>query len=598
MTKPILLAEFSAASLWPTWVGYGAGIWYTDFSGAYPLVDPALKVGIDTKVILGDVGSVIYEGDALLRAESITELLVAPSFYWERSTSTLYARFQEFNPPNDSVRVGVKYYVASQNYDDDEGHIYLALMKDTPPLAQNKDRIFFKKVSTGTWSLTLDNASGLFDDLPNWGVYNQLVQYYIGELGDTIDKFKPIKAGRVKDFTFSGADVKLNVQDLRSRLVTRLPINTLTATEYPNIDDRNVGKLKPVAFGENYAIEPVCLNSKSSGPYVYLIADTTFGVLESVSAVRVDGVVVTPSAVDLNAGTVTLTAAQVKDGTTFKAVDVDVKGHKINGAYTANPLKIIRYLIDYLSLTPYTDDFYDTREWDKYEAEMPNVGIYSTKQIQILTVIEQAMLTTRGGFLITEDGRYTWRNPNYGKRPVYFIRDIDWLAMPEVEYDTDEVLSYVRVGYAKNNAADEYKIVENRTAEREVYNQFNIVNNETFETIAVQEATTSALASDIMSLSKAPAIVVSGSVPLSFFGMQIGTNVQLEVNRFIKGEFVPWLGTIRGEVLSVKPNVLANRMDIEVRVVDGIPEYVESRGAAAVYGLAIYGNTAYGGSNL
>lgn len=595
MRRPIVLAQFSITAPWTQWVSYGAGIWYADLNGVYPLVDPELSEGVSTKAFESVVSLVSYRGEEMLGVGSLTELLVRPSFTWDRDTRTVYARLPYFNPPDDSMTIGMAFYEGSELYDALDGRVYLPHLKDVPPLSQEKDRLFFKRVATPSWPMTLDNSGRTYDSMPEWGVYNQRVQYLLGYGGDPIEDFVPVKSGRIRDFAFRGAEVVVNVQDLRARLRARAPSRTMTVDEYPDLRPGDSGRAKPLAFGAVYDVEPTCLNPESAtGPYEFMLADGYYAPIKAVDEVRVGGAAVTPDSVDLAAGTITLTAAQVMDGSSLRDVSVDFRGYAPGGTLISNPLDVVTSLMEWFSGIEYGEEEFNTTQWDRELLGKPAVGLYVGEATEVLSLVGLMMESTRGGLVVDPDGRYSWRTPNYETRPRWNVSDWDWLDDPEVVYDTSEVLAFARVGYAKREARREYAYVEDRSLEASVSRTFGTMDSESFETALTAEADATGLASEVMFLSGGPAVVISGRVGMAFAGMATGDNVQVAVNRYVAGSWSAWLGTLRGELLRVAVDALSGTVEVSVRVIDGIPEYVAPGGAAAIYGLAVAGAPAYG----
>lgn len=596
MGHPIVVAQFTVSSPWTAWANLSAGLWYINFNGVYPLIDAELSEGLPTKAIEAAVGSVVYRGEDLLKAESLTELASAPSFYWNSQTLDLVVHFPAFNPPNETTSVGIIYSVSHELYDSLEGFVFFPHMKDLPPTAQEKDRLFFKKIAISSWTMTLDNAGHDYDGMPEWGVYNKVVKYYIGRSDLAFSSFAPLKQGRIRDFSFENNEVVINIQDLRAQLATRVPTAYFSEEEYEDLAQKIIGKKKPLAFGRLLDAEPICVNAESiAGPYEFLLADGDIAAIKSVDQVRVANAPITPLAIDLQKGTITLSSAHIKDGASFKDLRVDFQGYvDETGTLIENPLNIISFLLSRFSNVPYTEEFYEMDEWSKEIQDKPSVALYIASPSELLSIIERIMEATRGGFLIASDGRYTWRTPNYASRPKWNIQDTDWLYEPSVAFDTSEVLASVRVGYGKSQKEDEYRYVENLTKQKEVLRNFNLLDDEDFELILSDKEAAEKFAEDVMQLSHEPAILVSGRLPITYAGMQIGRNAQIQVNRLVRGEFVHWLGEMRGEILKVSPDALKGEVEVTVRVVPGIPEYVEAKLASAVYGYGVYGVISYG----
>jgi hypothetical protein len=188
----------------------------------------------------------------------------------------------------------------------------------------------------------------------------------------------------------------------------------------------------------------------------------------------------------------------------------------------------------------------------------------------------------------------TWKTPNYGARPTWNITE--WYQTPEIEFDPNEVLAFARVGYRKRESSNKsYRYATNEDYRTQVFNSFNIVDSEEFLPPLVDEADAEDLAEQVMFLSHDVAELVTGIVPLDFYGIAAGDTVQMTVNRFVNGAERTWRGVLRGEVLRVAPDILAGHIELTVRVIPGIPEYVEGAGMSAIYGLGVYGTSVYGG---
>lgn len=596
MKHPVVVAQFNVSSSWLAWTSYGAGVWYVNFEGEFPLIDPELTVDFPVKNFSADIGAVTYNNEELIQAESITEILITPSFYWQRETRTLFAHFNQFNPPNSSVRIGILYSVAPEFVDGLEGTLFLPRLKSLPPLSQDKDRLFFKRLAVSSWTMVLDNGDLFFDGMPDWGVYNQRVSYFIGEQGASFRTFTPIKTGRILDFSFTDGEVSVRVQDARAQLRLRAPLSTIEQLQFPEAAENIIGAFKPFAFGKLFDVSPICVNSGDvAGPYVFLLADEAYGKLHAVSSIRVDGSEVVPIEADLDRGLFSLSAAQVKDGNRFKAVRVDLEGYEnADGSLMENPLDIAEWLIRNVAGVPYSDKTFSSMEWSRERANKPSVAFFISQPTQVLSIIERLMEATRGGFLVDVDGKFTWRTPNYSARPKWSVTDEDWLYAPSVVFDTSEVIASARVGYRPSQSEGVYRYVRNVEYASSVYENYKILDEEDFELCLTNEEDAASFARELMKLSSAPAIIVTGRVSSSFNKMQIGQNAQVSVNRLIKGAFSAWLGNKQGEIISVAVDAERCEVEFSVRIVEEIPSYLISNEAAAVYGLGVYSVSCYG----
>ena len=81
------------------WLNYRPGIFYYNFDGIYPLIDPEFLVDVPTIPGVTDVGSVYSDSTQLAEASSIVELDNEPSFYYDQPNNMLYIRLQNYDPP-------------------------------------------------------------------------------------------------------------------------------------------------------------------------------------------------------------------------------------------------------------------------------------------------------------------------------------------------------------------------------------------------------------------------------------------------------------------------------------------------------------------
>jgi hypothetical protein len=569
MPRPIVLAEFNVAAFRTDWVAVGGGVWAIDVSGAYPDVDPELVVDVRIDAI-DRVGSVMYEGELLAEVFAYADLQDAPSFYWDAAIKTVYARFPDWNWPNDTVRMGGRYFI-STDYFENGGTTYDDRLVSVPPMEQKKDRLFFNKLVTANWSMNIANADLFYDDLHKWGAYNQQVRYFLVPDADAVTpSIVPIRVGRIKDFAFKGNEVEVFVQDIRAALSAQIPATILTKTAYPDLATDLVGQLVPIAFGKLYDVVPVCVNSlNAAGPYTFLLADATLGALKEITTVRVDGAVVTPNSTNLTTCSFTLTAAQVKNGTVFKNVSVDFQGYAVATVLVNNPLDIVSKLIETYADIVYGADTYDTAEWTAEKATKPAVALYVKDAATLLSAIEQIMFAVRGGFLVKPDGKFTWRTSDLTGAEDWTITDDDWLDTPEIVYDTSEMLSFARAGYARKVNANVLTYAQDDSHKAYVRNLYGTADGETFDTALVEAADALAYAQRIMDESADPTILVYGRLSGDFAEMEIGQTVLAAINRLSNNVYVPWLGTLKGEAIRVAPDPMTGEVEVTLRFIGG-----------------------------
>jgi len=596
--RPIILASFSIGEIWVSWVNYSPGIWYVDFNGIYPLVDPELSDGFETKAIV-EIGAVLSNGASLQEQTSLGLLDTNEGWYWDFSTKTLYVKLQDSTRPEAvGIKIGINIFVGSETFSSiSEQKLYRPDLKSLPPLTQSKDRLFFKKIQTSTFQMRLDNGSLFYDGIKDWDIYNQRIEYLFGYSNQTLANFSLVKVGQIKDFEFSGTDVILNIIDPRFQFKARIPEKTYSKGTFFDLSDDDAGQPIQIAFGEIRNAAPIIVNIEGSEPFVCKLADETVASIKSIDTVRVDGAVVTPSNIDLTNCTFELSAAQVKDGTVFREVEVDFKGYVDDGNNLIdNPLDIILFILDRFLQIEFNTVNFNVSEWnlETNKASQIPAYLYVDTKRSIKSIIEEISYSLRGGFIPQNDGKYTFRTLDRTSIYDLIIDDFDWIETPDVSVDTDEILSYVRIGYDKNVNDKRFRVVEDRNSEIDVINAFAIRDDETFNTLLKLKSSAEDLGADIMSLSNTEAVIIKGKVSLDYAFVRAGKLFKADVNRFVDGEFQEWYGTLTGEILSVAPDIFNEYTELVLRVIPNVGREVGAIGV--IYGLAPYGLPNYGGT--
>lgn len=566
--SPVILALFSIGELWGTWVNYLPGIYYVNFDGDYFNVEEDYLIDIETKDV-ESIGSVIVDGISIISVTSILGLYSDPSFYWDDTNKRLYVRLDEFrNPDSAHVKVGSNIAIGNDLYVDEENaRIFVDDLKNIPPLSQSKDRIFFQRINMSSFTMELENSHFKYDDIRNWDLYNQTVQYYFGYSDQLFSQFIKIKSGKIRDYSISGSSVILNIQDTRNVLSGSIPPNNYNKTDYPDLAESDIGKSIPMPFGKLRHFSITVLNKEDiSGPYICKLADTSImGDIKAITQVYVEELTETHGDENLSDATFSLTAGQIKDGDQFLNVTVTFESYMESTVLIENPLDIIRLLLSkFLNIT-FNNANYNVAEWNVEKAKAPNVNIGITGDKQIKTIIEEISVATKGGFFDEGDNKYTFRTHNDADENIDVISDLDWIDMPGIENDTDEVLASVTIGYDKHHNSNRYKLEKNTEFETDVQFGFNIYDTENFNTVLKEGADAVTLGSDIMTISNSPADIFTGIVPLDFIGLQIGKNIQVSVNRFIDGEFVELYGILKCEILSVDPDIDGEFLGLTLR---------------------------------
>jgi hypothetical protein len=132
----------------------------------------------------------------------------------------------------------------------------------------------------GGGSCELMNGDGFFDSKADidW----DRASFYVGADTTTAtmiySDYQPLGSYRVEDWQANRGRFVLTLTEAKTVLNQRLPIETFTRTDYPNIDQNQIGKIIPRIYGRVFAVTPICVDQtlkrfKICGHAVYEISE-------------------------------------------------------------------------------------------------------------------------------------------------------------------------------------------------------------------------------------------------------------------------------------------------------------------------------------
>lgn len=501
-TTKIVLVEIDIQQT-SFWTVYQAGIWYVNFDNVYPDVDSSLLTGVSSMAVT-QVGSVQMDDELLTEVAGVALVIsTEKSFYYSKADNELYIHLTDWDEPSiHRILIGIVYGITNREgvYDD---HHYEGRLKGAPSISKERDPLFFGKIAFEGGSVRIDNADGYFD---RWGEDNEVfgnpVRIYVGFPELTYANYSRVFSGII-DSLHIGDSMVVTVRDERKKFSKTIPDRFLNQTDYPDLNDSNVGAAVPVVFGTVKNAKAICLNEDEAPTptnYEFIIADTTYHRILSIDAVNVDGASVTPASTDVNAGTFEVAAT---DYTAGDEVTVDLQGEAIDdGGWRTidGVLEYIRYILDdYLGI-PYDAAHYDTVEWGAAEAASPDGGLFLDTPTEITRIIEFVAQAYPGVFLVQDDGKYTYKVEDSSDASVQTLTKEDLLNVPAPRYESREILTSARIGHTKRWTAGTYRWVIDDDEAEAIYNKFKVYRQRDFPTILVSAADAQDAGDTIMEL--------------------------------------------------------------------------------------------------
>jgi hypothetical protein len=233
--------------------------------------------------------------------------------------------------------------------------------------------------------------------------------------------------------------------------------------------------------------------------------------------------------------------------------------------YTCSALNALDAIVEVLNTnygTVYSDNYFNTIEWDIAKALVPNVTINiapgkDMDDIPTNDFIELICKSVFGLFLVNTDNKYTFKIVNTTASASSTIYAIDILNHHEIEYDPTEVISSTKIGYNKNwneGYQSPYTWLYDTSQENTIFLKYKTYNQKEFMTALIDtsaQTVIQAFSDIILNYTKDVHGIGSVEVPMKYYTIELTNIVNIEINR----ETTTMLGTKRCEIISKKYNL-------------------------------------------
>ena len=560
-SKKIALVEVDAPESVP-WINYQPGIWFTTISPGTDLVyDDNGNSGYwgTQNAEYKNIGSLNVEGEQYSERASIA-LVIAneKSWYYDKATTKLYVRFEDWLTPESYVIVSPGSTIGwtdqidttVNNYFEDV--YYEPLITSVPNFSKKKDSLFFGILQFQGGSISFDNTSGSFDDFATLDLYGQPVRVYLTFEGLAYADAELIYTGKVEDFAHDFNTFQLNVADRRKLLSRKYPINVFDAITYPSMGSKLIGIPIPIAFGD--VIKAPAYRT-SAGNWKF--ADTTFNAIDATIVVYAKD-----DSVFAHGGTET-------DGTFTGADTTD----KLTVTYTQsaveNGLDSIADLLENYEGITYNIANYDTTEWAAEQADVRDTGLWIGQGhlMSSSDVIQQICTDNQGIFDVLPDGRFTFRTYDEDRASAATIKEDELLNDPTIEYSSKEFLSSVKIEYSKDWKEKETQMYTNTDEQAEVYGQYGSYQERSFETALTSESDATTLSEAIMEQSKFINPIVNLTTKTQNIGLRILDNITYTLGRQNGTVIIP---AALYQILAINLNMSGFEVALTIKYIKGV----------------------------
>jgi hypothetical protein len=319
---------------------------------------------------------------------------------------------------------------ASTGYDD--------VLLEVPRIRSSMSEVLrgYSTISFG--DLVVDNSSGALDAWLADAWDGQAVRLFLGD-GDpangwTKADFRKVFDGVIEDIAAPDrATIKLRVRDRQKLLDVPLLTTLVLGT------DSTSNLRTPVCYGECKNVSPVLVDS---GTRTYAFHD---GAVQAVDAVYDSGVPYVGYTVNLGAGTISLTGADLTG-----LLTLDVKGSKTGGVYVNTTADIVTRLVE--ERAGFSSGNIDAGSVAALNADAPGVvGLYvSSDSTTILQSLDELLNGAGGYYAIDRAGKLFMAQFKLPAGSPVVTLDDDEMVEAKIALKTRLLpLKSVRVGYGR-----------------------------------------------------------------------------------------------------------------------------------------------------
>jgi hypothetical protein len=233
-----------------------------------------------------------------------------------------------------------------------------------------------------------------------------------------------------------------------------------------------------------------------------------------------------------------------------------------------NALETIRDILTTEFNIVYDTVYFDTTEWAAAEALAGDVTINigdDDKQAAI-EIIQGICASVFGQFLVKADGKYSFKYVDIDATAQTTIYSRDIRSKTAFVYDPTQVVSSVRIGYAKDWATtgNAYTFYTNVDWQTQVFKKYLMYKEQEILTYLETQADAIGVASDIAYYTREVHGRGTISVPMSYYELEIGDIVDVQIERATKA----MIGTARSEIIGITYDLQSPGIEFEIQMVE------------------------------
>jgi hypothetical protein len=507
------------------------------------------------------IGAVTGDAVSFTEQASLASVQANVQSYWyDYDSSTIYVNSADFNEP-DIYTIVLGLTLALSNHAIHINNVYYEpKVRGVPVLTKTKDPLFFGLIKHDGGSIEYDNHDGFFDNITDDYIFGQ--QTIIRYGGDYHNKVMPfanyrkVFTGYIDACSTDWETFTTEIVHKIKRLGRTIPERKYNTTDFPNLNVKDVGKPRPIAYGPITGAEVVCTNKDAgSGPWIFECADTNdhaSGIL-SVTTIYKNGESIAIDSQSVAGGTFNVADANYKPTATDRGAiwTADFSGYAEADVMITNACDVMKDIASVYASITYNSTNYDDTEWDAEDDDALNCTLFINKEQEIADIFQKLCLSSFGVFIEKDDGRYTFRIVDTSASASETISKNKIIGSPGVSHEGALFVSSCKVGYGKQWKDNTYSWLLENTDETDLATKYGRRSERTFETLLTNATDAQTLATRIMNYYGTIGPEITIRVPIEYVDFEIGDIKSIDTDR----KNTTFMGTIKTEIISITKNI-------------------------------------------
>lgn len=215
----------------------------------------------------------------------------------------------------------------------------------------------------------------------------------------------------------------------------------------------------------------------------------------------------------------------------------------------------------------YDSTYYDMVAWEDARSKAANVTISATSAQSTIDLIEGICRSIFGIFVVDRNGKYAAKIVRPGDASTFEIPSADILNYPRSVYNPAEVVTSVRVGYARDwtTSGSAYTYYTNTSQESSIYSKYRVYNERTIDTFLPDLSAAQVFSNVILDYAGTVRPIMDIEVPLKYWDVEVGDFGEIEIDR----PYATWYGLRKCEVIGKAFNLEQKTITLTIKKYGG-----------------------------